>query len=219
MKPSSEVIPPDSGFDRIAWMYDFLAFLVFGQALKNAQKALLPKIPRNSRILIIGGGSGWLLQEVLLHCLPRYVLYVEASVQMLQRSRNRVQSLAAAANVEFRLGNETVIQPSDELDVVICPFFLDLFPTERLRNSILPRLTQSLSVGGIFLVTDFIPSAAPHHRLLIRTMYWFFGQIARIEASQLPPYDLLLNKLPLRKTFVQSFQGGLIESSNWVKTD
>jgi len=174
MKPSSEVIPPDSGFDRIAWMYDFLAFLVFGRALKNAQKALLPKIPKNSRILIIGGGSGWLLRKIALQCQPRHVLYVEASAQMLQRSRSQVQSLGKESPVEFRLGNETVIQPSDEVDVVICPFFLDLFTTERLRNSILPRLTQSLAAGGIFLVTDFIPSAAPFHRLLIRTMYWFF---------------------------------------------
>jgi tRNA (cmo5U34)-methyltransferase len=219
MEPSSEVIPPDSGFDRIAWIYDFLAFLVFGRTLNNAQKALLPKIPRNSRILIIGGGSGWLLREIVLQCQPRHVLYVEASAQMLQLSRSQVQSLGEEAPVEFRLGNEKVIQLSDEVDVVICPFFLDLFTTERLRNSILPRLTQSLSADGIFLITDFVPSKSTFHQLLIQIMYWFFGQIARIEANQLPPYDLLLNELPLRKSFFQSSQGGLIESSIWIKTD
>lgn len=207
----------DSGFDRVGWSYDFLAFLVFGNTLKKAQSAFLDHIPANSRILLIGGGSGWLLKQILLHCSIANLVYIEASSRMLSLSQRNVRSLDTASQVDFRLGNERLILPSDRFDVVITPFFLDLFSHQRLQQEVMPRLSASLQPNGIWLFTDFIPSSHWSHRLLIRTMYWFFGKVANMEARQLPDYASLFNSFYLPQAKAAHFFGKMIETSIWEK--
>ena len=214
MQKSSD---PDSGFDRIAWAYDFLAFVIFGHSIKKAQLAFLDTVPPQASVLMIGGGSGWLLKELLIRCQPYQVVYVEASSKMLALSRKAIHCLPAASGVEFRLGNETTITEQACFDVVITPFFLDLFRPPRLANEILPRLFRSLRPQGLWLLTDFTPSSHWYHRFLLRTMYGFFEKIARIEARHLPPYADLLVRLGMRKERKASYYGGFIESSVWFK--
>jgi tRNA (cmo5U34)-methyltransferase len=207
----------DSGFDRVARLYNFLAFLVFGNRLKRAQAAFLDEIPVNSRILLIGGGSGWLLKQILLRCSPADLIYIEASSRMLSLSRRRVRSLTLSRRVDFRLGNERIILPSERFNVVITPFFLDLFTHQRLQQQVFPRLSFCLQPNGIWLFTDFIASSYWSHRLLIRIMYWFFGKVANIEASQLPDYASFFNCFQLQKAKALNFFGGMIETSIWTK--
>lgn len=214
-KPSG----PDSGFDRIAWAYDFLAFLIFGPSIKKAQAVFLGAIPLRASVLMVGGGSGWLLKQLLIRCQPSQVVYVEASGKMRALSRSAIRSLPTASSVEFRLGNETTITERACFDVVITPFFLDLFTPPRLENDILPRLFRSLRPQGLWLLTDFTPSARWHHRFLLRTMYGFFEKIARIEARHLPPYADLMVRVGLRKEQRASYYGGFIESNIWAKVE
>jgi ubiquinone/menaquinone biosynthesis C-methylase UbiE len=216
MQKSSD---PDSGFDRIAWAYDLLAFLIFGPSIKKSQVAFLGAIPPRASVLVIGGGSGWLLKELLIYCQPYQVVYVEASSKMLARSRKAIHSLPAASRVEFRLGNEATITEQACFDVVITPFFLDLFSTQRLENEILPRLFRSLRPQGLWLLTDFTPSPHWHHRFLLRTMYGFFENIAKIEARHLPSYADLMVRLGSHKEQQASYYGGFIESSTWFKLE
>ncbi|MEZ4686196.1 MAG: hypothetical protein R3B47_09055 [Bacteroidia bacterium] len=51
-------------FNRLAPVYDFLASLVFGNRIRQAQRWLLDFIPEGSSILILGGGTGWILEEL-----------------------------------------------------------------------------------------------------------------------------------------------------------
>jgi ubiquinone/menaquinone biosynthesis C-methylase UbiE len=58
----------NKNFDFIAPYYDFLSKLIFGKRLRIAQTSLLSKIPRHQRILLVGGGTGWILPELLQIC-------------------------------------------------------------------------------------------------------------------------------------------------------
>ena len=51
-------------FNTVARPYDFISRLVFGDSLVEAQTSLLHYIPSNSQILIVGGGTGWILEEI-----------------------------------------------------------------------------------------------------------------------------------------------------------
>ena len=53
-----------NGFDFIAPYYDKLASLVYGNAIKNSQHVFLDRIPKASRILVVGGGSGVFLSAL-----------------------------------------------------------------------------------------------------------------------------------------------------------
>ncbi|WP_141765680.1 class I SAM-dependent methyltransferase, partial [Hymenobacter coccineus] len=109
-RPAGGPAPRLSGnFDRIAWCYDALAGLVFGGSLRAAQRAALDGLPAGApRVLILGGGTGWVLGEVLRRRPGATVLYLEASGPMLARAtaRLRRERPEAAGQVEFRVGTE-----------------------------------------------------------------------------------------------------------------
>ncbi|HWV71292.1 MAG TPA: hypothetical protein VN040_06240, partial [Pseudosphingobacterium sp.] len=79
-----------NNYDNIASLYDFLSRLVFFKAQVKAQVELLKHIQPKSTILIVGGGSGWILEE-LSNLYPEGLVihYVEISAKMLARSRKR----------------------------------------------------------------------------------------------------------------------------------
>ena len=101
-----------TGFDRVAWCYDVLAGLVFGPAQRRAQQAALVGLPAGApHVLILGGGTGWVLLEVL-RCRPQAtVLYLEASPKMLTRASTRLARVcpAATTQIEFRHGTQAAL--------------------------------------------------------------------------------------------------------------
>jgi tRNA (cmo5U34)-methyltransferase len=210
--------PTDSGFDRVARIYDILAFLVFGRTLQKAQMAFLNHIPAHSSVLIIGGGSGWLLKELLKSVSVARIVYVEASAKMLSLAQQKIQSFPTITQVDFRLGNETAILPTDVFDAVITPFFLDLFTQQRLQEVIMPHLSGSLRIGGIWLFTDFVSSKYFYHQLLLKMMYWFFGKVCQIEAQQLPDYATLFTHYSFQQKASRPFYGGMMEACVWKTT-
>jgi ubiquinone/menaquinone biosynthesis C-methylase UbiE len=55
-----------------------------------AQVQLLTLLPKNQRILLIGGGTGWILPELIRICQPSEIVYLEKSAQMLSLSQKQV---------------------------------------------------------------------------------------------------------------------------------
>lgn len=207
----------------MAPVYDALSRVVFGRSLQAAQTLFLPKIPSDSTILIVGGGTGSLLMEVLVHCAPKHVLFLEASAQMLARARRRVQShpLAGcplAGRVEFRHGTEADVRPGETFSVVMLPFVLDLLPENDLKQTFLPSLIRATAPGGVWLVTDFVNSPKPAHRLILKTMYLFFRLVSGIRATRLPDSYRLLTDAGLRLIDRHSVIGGQVEASYWTLT-
>ncbi|GEO06284.1 hypothetical protein AAE02nite_39480 [Adhaeribacter aerolatus] len=190
-----------SGFDLVAPYYDFLAGLVFGRAIKKAQLTHLENIPHNARILIIGGGTGWLLPELFARTTPSRIVYLEASASMLHLAKGKINNLTPAIPVEFRLGTEENIHPAEEFEVVISFFFLDLFRPSELEI-ITSILYSSLRPNGYWLIADFVETPGSGLRqiwtkLLTRTMYRFFRVVSSISATTLPDWQKILGRYHL----------------------
>ncbi|WP_266202624.1 class I SAM-dependent methyltransferase [Pontibacter kalidii] len=207
---------PDSGFNRVASFYDALARLVYGQALQQAQQALLPFVPQQARVLVIGGGTGWLLEQLLQTGKQLDILYLDAAPAMLQRARQKYEKYKKphSCRVCFRLGTEQSIQPQEQFDAIITPFLLDLFPPQRLRQ-LMCKLATSLAPGGQWLLADFWPVQQPPpwwQRLLLKGMYTFFGLMSDVQARQLPDYHAHFTALGLEQQYSQAFYGGMVQA-------
>ncbi len=202
----------------MAAFYDPLAQLVYGRALQAAQQAALAAgLPAGApRVLIIGGGTGWVLLEAL-RCRPQaQVLYLEASPRMLSKARAALaaQLPAAAAQVEFRLGTEAALLPTDTFDVIVTFFLLDLFEPARLRH-LVGRLQAAARPDAPWLLADFAAPCVWWQRGLLAAMYRFFRFTAGISARTLPPIRQELARVGLRPVQEWQFFGGMVEAVVW----
>lgn len=207
--------PSGADFSRVARVYDVMAGAVFGRAQRRAQQAALaaglPLAGQAPRVLVLGGGGGWVLIELLRQCPAAQVLYLETSAPMLAQAHARLRQLApgAAAQVEFRQGNEQALGPAEQFDVVVTFFVLDCFTLAEFPAAV-ARLQAARRPRALWLVADFRPPRTWWQRVLLRAMYLFFKVMVGLRAQQLPPWPSTLAALGLQNRYQASFYGDFI---------
>ncbi|MEM7371279.1 MAG: class I SAM-dependent methyltransferase [Bacteroidota bacterium] len=204
-----------SGFDWIAPIYDKLAGAVFGDALQRARGHFLSHIRTGDQVLIIGGGTGWILPEVLNRVGEKgQILYVEISAGMVQKSSQRILTHPNRDIVQFLQGTVQAIPVSRKFDRIITHFFLDLF-TEQELEEVFECVYQRLRTRGRWLIADF---AVPDNTwklpsmLLLTIMYWFFRICCGISGKRIQDFRALFNKREMPLLDEQLFWKGLITS-------
>jgi tRNA (cmo5U34)-methyltransferase len=198
-----------NGFDRIAFVYDFLAKLVFGEAIKESQKYFLNKISNYSNVLILGGGSGWLLAE-LLEIKPNCeVWYIEASEKMISLSKSKIKN---EQTVHFIHGTEQDIPLSIKYDVVITNFYLDLFTDHQLEN-VVTKIQSSTKLGAHWIITDFVDNNKWWQKVMLKVMYRFFRITCNIESHQLPEWNRFIEKTGVKEIESKRFYRGFIKAA------
>ncbi len=214
--PSAGPVARLSGnFDRVAWCYDALAALVFGSSLRRAQRAALAGLPAGApHVLVLGGGTGWVLGEVLRRRPRATVLYLEASGPMLARAAARLRRMGpdAAGQVEFRLGTEARLGPAEQFDTLVTFFVLDCFPLPALGPA-LARLAAARHPAAPWLLADFRQPRRAWQRALLGAMYGFFGAVAALRIRRLPDLHGALAGLGLRPAGQTFFFGGAVEGT------
>ncbi|WP_426061572.1 class I SAM-dependent methyltransferase [Hymenobacter sp. B1770] len=211
---SAPVVPDaPTGFDRVAWCYDFLAGAVFGPSLKKVQRAALAGLPAGApHVLILGGGTGWVLAEVLRRRPMATVLYLEASTNMLVRARTLLSRdfPGTAAQVEFRHGTQEALGPTESFDAVITFFVLDCIAADEIGRA-LAQLRAALRPGAPWLLADFRPAQNGWRWILLRMMYTFFRLTTGLRAQELPALHPALAQLGLHVTSSSTFFSGAME--------
>ena len=169
-------------YDNSASFYDSLSRLVFGRALIQAQVYLLPQIPKNSHVLIIGGGTGWILEEITkLHPSGLNITYVEISAKMTALSRKR-----NVGSNQVNFINKPVQQVElNQQDVIITSFLFDNF-TEVNIYPLFAHIHAMLKPGGLWLNTDFQLSGKWWQYILLKSMLLFFKVLCGVESWRLP---------------------------------
>jgi ubiquinone/menaquinone biosynthesis C-methylase UbiE len=179
-----------NNYDHAAGFYDRLARLIFGAAIRESQFSLLRYHFPGSSIVIVGGGTGEILEELgKLKTDPLKITFIELSEKMLRKARKKK---VGCHQVKFIKGDVEHFSADDSFDVVITPFLFDNFTAEK-ASGVFNHLNGMLNREGIWLFTDFyLSSKSPWwHRFLLKCMYRFFRMLARVEASQLPDTDSL----------------------------
>lgn len=179
---------PLNGFDNIAWLYDSLARLVFGDRLMRAQTAFLHRIKPGSRVLILGGGTGAIVSELLVLQPDCHITFVDASQAMLKRARRRLRE---SSDIEYIHGTENSIPDRHPFDVVITAFYLDMFTDDQL-SAIIPHIGRNLTKPALWLVADFCSKDTLWKRIVLSAMYTFFRLTTGIAAKSLPDWNRTL---------------------------
>lgn len=197
-------------FNAIAPVYDLLAKLVFGKSLENAQLAFLSEIDPKAKVLIVGGGTGKIL-EWLPEGLALEIDYVELSKGMLDKASSRVSH---GNNIQRTCQDIRAV--SGKYDFIIANFFLDCFSAKDL-GAILSHLKRLIGPNGKLLVTDFYPTNAWHQRLLINSMHRFFRFASRLEADALLDIHERIKEVKLTPIKLEFFRNGSVFSAIYEK--
>lgn len=218
--PTLPPAAPLTGFDRVAWCYDALSALVFGPALKRAQRAALDGLPPGApHVLILGGGTGWVLPAVLRRRPQATVLYLEASPKMLARARARLarEHPQATAQIEFRHGTQAALGPAERFDALITFFVLDCIAEPDLPGA-LAQLRAAQRPGAPWLLADFRPARRGWRKALLTLMYVFFRLSTGLRARELPDLRAALARLGLRPVQQTRFYAGAVEAVIFSET-
>lgn len=197
------------GFDQAAWFYDTLAAVVFGSSQRAAQRAALGGLPGGApHVLILGGGTGWVLGEVLRRAPAATVLYLEASPRMLARARARLarEHPQAVGQVEFRHGTQAALQPAEQFGAIVTFFVLDCIALADLGAAV-AQLRAAQCPGAPWLVADFRPARHGWRYWLLQSMYFFFRFTTGLRAHEMPDLRTALGQRGLVAGHSQLFLG------------
>jgi len=172
-----------ANYNNSAWFYDGLSRIVYGKSLINAQLYLLSFVPKNANVLIVGGGTGWILEELTrIHPSGLTITYVEIATDMMALSQKRSTSNNRLIFINDAIENSNL---TADYDIAITPFLLDNF-TEETLNKVFKSIDALLKPKGLWLNASFQLTGKWWQQVLLKSMFIFFKVICNIEASKLP---------------------------------
>lgn len=203
-----------NNYDNIARRYDFLSRLVFGQTQVRAQAELLPYLGEGARVLIVGGGTGWILEKLgALRPSGLRITYVEISARML----------ALAAKRNYGQNEVTFVHSAVEgfsgggYDSILTGFLFDNFSPSR-AGEVFGLLDSLLKPGGAWLFTDFFyQKGRLWQGFLLKAMYLFFRVVCRVEARRLTDMAPFFAGAGYQEVHAAFYYGGLIRSAAYQK--
>lgn len=196
-----------SGFDFLAPVYDGLARRVIGKAMIASQLHFIPRFAQCNRLLILGGGSGWLLNHVCAANPDLEIDYIDVSFRMLRMAERRVNK---NQRITFIQGTEDSIQDR-HYDAVLTNFYLDMFDENGLKE-VLQKIKKSVAGHVLWLATDFVNERiADSIRLWL--MYRFFRIITCIKARHLPDWQEQMQHAGFELSDQKKFNNGFIVSN------
>ena len=197
-----------NNFDQVAWIYDTLVKFVFGDRLMVAQHYFLPEIEPGSSVMIAGGGTGEILEALNELDRDLRIVYIEPSKEMIRIAGKR--GPFRNLKIDFKPIRLQELEPQ-KFDVIITNFFLDIF-TEFHVKEIIRNISESVTINGKWIITDFENTSVWWHRVLIRTMYIFFRWFSNLEGDKLISFDKYLTQYGCTCVSEKIFMRGLIKS-------
>ena len=197
-------------FNFIAPIYDPLAFLVYGNNLIDAKKIFFEKIPSHARLLLMGGGTGNILNDLLKKKPDIIVDFVEASSGMMKIATKNLKK-EFQPRVNFITGDHHSIPKDVQYDVITSFFVIDCFKQQDAVE-FARAITSVLKHDGIWLFTDFFGTGKFYHRVLLWSMYRFFRVVSRIPTIKLPDYAAIFKEVKFTVREEKRFLNGLIRS-------
>lgn len=206
-----------NNYDSIAGYYDVLSRMIFFRSQVKAQIQQLSAIPANSTVLIAGGGTGWILEEIAkVHSSGLSITYIEISSKMLELSKKRA---IKGNKVEYIHAAMEDFKPSGVYDVLITAFFFDNFSAASIQL-IFNQLHGLLKSGGKWLFADFYytEKGGKHWQLLLlKSMYLFFSKISSVEAKTLVNTEHFFEEQRYSILKTDFYYGGFIKTIIYQK--
>lgn len=181
-----------SNYDRVARYYDLLGAVYSGGAIARSKKEHLKWLSPGHSVRYAGAGTA----EECVQAAARgaHVTICDKSERMLSAARRRFD--AAVLSAEYQ--NTDALTPSGSFDVVVAPYFLNVFSPTQVGPA-LASLAAQLRPRGRLIVVDFrAPSGALPFRIFQR-IYYLFPQLLFLLLTRNPWHELYdYRKLALR---------------------
>lgn len=199
-----------SNYNKIANWYDAIAYGVFGKSILEAQLEFIPKIPPQSTILILGGGTGAFLEYLDRNVAGCSIHFIDNSEKMIAQAKRR--------NVKHNQISFALNLPKEKkrYDVVITNFFLDQFSDQTLTNMV-QKIQADLSPTSLWLISEFVPPTNWRQQFLLKIMYLFFRRLTAIEAKQLPDWQKAINQYGFKLDREKCFHNNFIVSQSYSR--
>ena len=207
-----------NNYDPIATYYDRIHHLFYGQAEVNAQVELLDYVRPGDRLLIVGGGTGWILEK-LAAIFPSglEITYIESSARMMELTKTRQCGRNRVTLVMERVEGW---RAEMEYDCILTGFFFDNF-TEDHSLRIVRQLSGFLKAGGYWLDADFFyPKGRGKlwQAILLWLMYASARLVVGVEARRLPDMERIFAGEGYRLLFSGFHYQRFIRSAVYRKT-
>lgn len=202
-----------NNFDRVAPIYDLASAIIFGNSLRKAQACFLSSVPPDANVLILGGGTGYVLERLLSSNSTCRIWYVEPSQEMIDRAKRR--PFADNARTRFIHGTLDNIDTTVVFDVIVMQFFLDLFSNDQVA-ALLSKLDNYSHSKTAVIAADFVNQKWWHDAML-RVMYRFFGITAQLDVARLPDWNEALDAGGYAEEFSSYFYGTFIKAGLFLK--
>ena len=117
------------------------------------------------------------------------------------------------------LGLVNGAEPNGSFDLVITPYYLDLFGKSLPAR--MEGIGKILSSNGFWHFSDFgqpvnyFPGLAAG--LYVRALYVLFNSVCGIEASQLPDFQEVFKKIKVREMYAKNWLGGMLQTRIFQK--
>ena len=183
---------------------------MYGRALVKAQQYVVRSIPSDARVLIVGGGTGWVLEEITkVHPSGLFITYIDSSARMIDLAKKRN---VGENEVTFIAAQIETMATDDVYDVVLTPFLFDNFTDDNLRK-IFSLIDKRLVKDGAWLYCDFQNTDVFWQKALLKAMYFFFRTSCGIEARQLPDAAALFAAFGYRAKEQKMFMNNFVTSA------
>ena len=174
----------------------------------NAQTFFYNKIAPTSKVLVLGGGTGWWLKKFFENRPECSMVYIELSPKMLEMSKRALEN---DKRVTFKHGSEDLVIEVNEFDAVITACFFDLFSDNEL-SKIVSKIKTSVKPNGLWLATDFIENKW-WHSILLFVMYSFFRITTGLQNQNLPDWRMILAQENIHEQGKELFYGDFIKTA------
>jgi len=212
------------GFDKLSPVYNGLSKLVFGKQLINAQNYFINGIKDCSSILVVGGGPGNCLSEIIKACPLSTITFLDISLGMISKAKEYIKQNHNdhIENIKFVHGTYEQLPEDESYQVIISPFVLDCLNDQELRKT-LSALYVKLKNDGLWLFTDFnIPLKPIFFKLfskgIVFFLYSFFNLFCSFGRYQLPDFNLHFSHFFLQSQETRFFLNGLLVTKRYKKS-
>ena len=185
-----KLVSTKTGFNLISPIYDLTKEIVFQNKIDTTQHYFLNQVPLSGNQLIIGGGTGKYLIEVLNHKNINKIVYLDISDRMIRSAQKKL--LQYSPNLQHKVTFVTDsfldFEFSSSFNNIHTPFILDCLNKEDL-NAFLKKIKLLLDKKGTLYFSDFCNKNTDFsYQLIIRLLYTGFNPFINSGDTSLPDF-------------------------------
>ena len=180
-----------SRFNLIAPFYNQLKKIFLQNNPEKVISKSIESLSYYSDILIVGGGADNTLQELIANKKASKIKHLDISSALSKLAKDRLGSFPVNKfEVDFKVYSFLEVDNYQKFDLIIFPFYLDLFSDDELIQNI-TKAKKVLKPNGQILVIDFCSNSSVWNKIKIFGLYLLFFPVTGNLRFSIPDFRKL----------------------------